>query len=425
MPFLLSSGSRKKKSYIQNEEDAEESARRREMIKQKLYADHMLGPDENDCDGYLERRVNSRSPIRRGLVRANSNRRVQAPNYIDPSGSLRQTQSNGGNVRAPPRRAYSEQNGRKSPGGVRAVPPLPPRRTNSFRSDSENPLPESPIAPKGNARFSMAPHPNMQRQPRTFQRMSSRKSLQDEEEEEEGEMMLAPASQRRPPPRRRRATVSAQTIEKHADSAMRFGGPRRAQSHYPGSRSPRSVASIGMMDNNLDFSDHSKSSRDCSQKSVRRGIFRHRSGQSDEASECSSTGRSSSFFRKVKRNNTSSLKKSSQMDSSDHTSDSQKSWFTNGSGVRSKEEIYNTALSRAKERQAIKNAQNYLRNNGAGSESIAHHPGRVTLSEQLSRLPPANDDSDDDYEEDDEGAEGKSIFSSIIQKIEDIYDDCS
>jgi len=238
--------------------------------------------------------------------------------------------------------------------------------------------------------------------------------------------MLAPASQRRPPPRRRRATVSAQTMEKHADAAMRFGPPRRAKSHYPGgSRSPRSVTSLGMMDNNLDFSDHSRSSRECSQKSVGRGLFRRRSGQSDIASEGSSTGRSPSFFRKVKRTNSSSLKKSTQMDSSDHTSDSQTSWFTNGSGTRSKEEIYNTALSRAKERQAIKNSQNYSGNNDTGPESTAHHPGRVTLSHQLSRLPRANDDSDDDYEEDDEGTEGKSIFSSIIQKIEDIYDDCS
>jgi len=110
------------------------------------------------------------------------------------------------------------------------------------------------------------------------------------------------------------------------------------------------------------------------------------------------------------------------MDTSDHTTESQKSWFTIGSGTRSKEDIYNSARHRVNERQAIKNAQNYLRDSSR-SDSIGSHNGKISLSEQLSRLPPAND-SDDEYEED-EGTESKSIFSSIIQKIENIYEDCS
>ncbi len=346
MPFLSSSRSRKKKSYL-HDEGTEESARRREMIKQKLYAEHMIDPDE--CDDYLEQRLGSRSPVRRGIQRASSNRRIQAPNYVDPSGSLRTTQD-----RKPPRRAFSEQNGRKVPGGSRALP----QRTNSHEL---SPMSTS----RGEARFSMASHPTMQRQPR---RMNSRYGNQptsyDEGEGEEGEMMLAqssPVGRRRPAPR-----------------------PRRT-------RSPRSVESIGM-ENSLDrHSDHSKSSKENSQKSFGRGVFRRKS-----------------------------LSNKHQMDNSDHTSDSQKSWFTSGSaGTRSKEDIYNSALHRAKERQALKHNQAYLRSTG-GSPSIATHDGRVSLSEQLSKLPPANDDSDDDYDEDDE--ESPSIFGSIISKIESIYD---
>ena len=230
--------------------------------------------------------------------------------------------------------------------------------------------------------------------------------------------MLTPVSQRRPPPRRRRATDSSQTLQRNADAAMRFGPPRRVKSHYPGGHSPKSVAQIGMMDTLDDYSEHSKSSIDCSEKSSRRGLFRRKSGHSSENDDAPPS--SSSFFRKVKRNNSSSLKKVSGMDSSDHTSESQKSWFTSGSG-RSKEDIYNSARHRANERQAIKNAQNYLR----GGDSIGNHNGRITLSEQLSRLPPANDSDDEYEEEEDEGTESKSIFSSIIQKIEDIYEDCS
>lgn len=389
MPFLRSSSSRKKKSYIHD--DAEESARRREMVKQKLYAEHMLGDEEHEED-YLERRLNSKSPVRR-LSRANSSRRIPAANYIDPSGSLRQLPPSSGQFRAPPRRAYSEQNGRKTVNGMRPVAPLPPRRTSSFTNTSDELSTESPLTP---TRFSMAPHPNHQRQPRISPRVSSRLNMQDEDDGEEGEMALPPVSQRRPPSRRRRATDSSQTLQRNADAAMRFGPPRRVKSHYPGGMSPKSVASIGMMDTLDDFSEDSRSSKDCSDKSTRRNVFRRRSGES--------------------------LKKTSKLDISEHTTESQKSWFTIGSGTRSKEDIYNSARLRVNERQAIKNAQNYLRDSSR-SDSIGSSKGKISLSEQLSRLPPAND-SDSEYEED-EGTESKSIFSSIIQKIENIYEDCS
>ena len=58
MPFLRSTGARKKKSYIND--DAEESARRRDMIKQKLYAEHMIDGDD-ECDDYLHQQLDSRS----------------------------------------------------------------------------------------------------------------------------------------------------------------------------------------------------------------------------------------------------------------------------------------------------------------------------------------------------------------------------
>ena len=422
MPFLFSSGSRKKKSYIHNDDDAEESARRREMVKQKLYAEHMIDGDEDDCDDYLERRLNSRSPARRNSRRNSSIRRVAAPSYVDPSGSLRATSHNSVQFRGPPRRSFSEQNSRTTIGAMqRSAPRRPPPRSHSFANDTDNHLDEFVVTPNNNPRFSMAPHRPVRRQSRISQRTSSRRGshVQGEEEDDNGEMMLVTGNQRKPPPRRRRNSVTVQTLESNADAATRIGPPRR-KSHYSRSRSPESVTSIGMTENNFDFSEHSKSSKDCSEKSFCRGLFRRKSGNWDEDEE-SSTDRSSSFFGKIKRRNSSSLKISTKIDTSDHTLDSR---FTSGSSTRSKEDIYNSAVHRAKERQAIKNAQNCMRNNG-GSESFGNHPGRLTLSEQLSRLPPAND-SDDDYDEDeDDGTESKSIFSSIVSKIENIYDDLS
>lgn len=241
----------------------------------------------------------------------------------------------------------------------------------------------------------------------------------DEDEDGIGDQMMTPLAQRRPPPRRRRATVAEQSLQKNADAAMRFGPPRRVKSHYPGGRNPRGVGTLGMIDTGMDTSDHSNVSKDSSDKGVfrGRGLFRNKSGQSDDTDQTvSSSERSSSFFRKVKRSNSSSMKRS-PLDTSEHTTESQKSWFTNGSGSRSKEEVYNSAVRRVKERQAIQNAQNYLRGN---------QPGRMGLSEQLAALPPANDTSDDEYDEvEEDDAESKSIFSSIISKIEKVYDDCS
>ena len=180
----------------------------------------------------------------------------------------------------------------------------------------------------------------------------------------------------------------------------------------------------------MDTSEHSYVSKDTSEKGTRRGLFRRKSDDSNATEDtASSSDRSNSFFRNLKRSN-STLKKSPSDQlpkTSDHTSDSQKPWFTSGSGGKSsdrrKEEIYNSAVQRAKERQASKKAQNYAGNNSGNNKSINSHSRRISLSEQLSALPPAND-SDNEYDEIDEG-ESKSIFSSIIQKIENIYDDCS
>lgn len=423
MGFLRSSGNRKKKSYIHD--DAEESARRRDMIKQKLYAEHMMDSDDEN-DDYLEKQLGPRSPVRRlSPHNSQSSRRVTVlPNYIDPSGSLRNSPPSSGHFRAPPRRAYSEQNGRKT---LNRPPPLPPRRTNSFANGSDEFSQGSSPSPPSrgkNARFSMAPHPvhPSRRDPRMASRLANRNynNAQDSEDDEDedgiGEQMMTPLAQRRPPPRRRRATVAEQSLQKNADAAMRFGPPRRVKSHYPGGRNPRGVGTIGMIDNGMDASDHSNVSKDSSDKGVfrGRGLFRNKSGQSDDTDlTVSSSERSSSFFRKVKRTNSSSMKRS-PLDTSEHTTESQKSWFTNGS-ARSKEEVYNSALRRVKERQAIQNAQNYLRGN---------QPGRMGLSEQLAALPPAND-SDAEYDEVEDDAESKSIFSSIISKIEKVYDDCS
>jgi hypothetical protein len=181
------------------------------------------------------------------------------------------------------------------------------------------------------------------------------------------------------------------------------------------------------MDNGIDTSEHSYVSKDTSENGTRKGLFRRKSGDSDATEDtASSSERSTSFFRNLKRSN-SFLKRSTPDQlpkTSDHTTDSQKTWFTSGSGGkhsdRRKEDIYNSAVHRAKERQAIKNAQNDL---GSGNKNINSHSRRISLSDQLSALPPASD-SDNEYDEIDEG-ESKSIFSSIIQKIENIYDDCS
>lgn len=434
MPFLaLTSGTRKKKSYIHD--DAEESAKRREMIKQKLYAEHMIDDEEEDY--YLERQLSSKSTARRvspgPLSRSHSNDRLRVPanpNYIDPSGSLRK----------PPRRSISESTGRPGHTMQRVSPRHPPRRTRSIDSPLSSPNPVTPPSNR-NPRFSMAPHPTGRRcsppQISPLERASSRRGGNfhnddiDESDEEDdggefGEEIVTPLSQRRPPTRRRRATVASQSIQKSAEAAMRFGPPRRVKSYYPGGMTPRNTLRL---DHNhsppsgkgsLDSSDHSYVSKDSSTKGGRRGkgLFRHRSGDSNATEDtASSSDKSSSFFRKVKRSN-SFLKKNSSLNTSEHSYEShkshksQKSWYTSGGTSQNS----GGARSANVDQDPNKNAQNYLQNS-----TIA---GRNTLAEQLSRLP-QSDDSDDEYDEIDDETESKSIFSSIIQKIEDIYDDCS
>jgi len=130
------------------------------------------------------------------------------------------------------------------------------------------------------------------------------------------------------------------------------------------------------MDDGIDTSEQSYVSKNTSEKGTRRGLFRRKSNDFNATENmASSSDRSNSY----------------------------------------------NAVHRAKGRQASKNAQNYM---GSGNnKNINSHSKQISLSEQLSALPPAID-SDNEYDEIDEG-ESKSIFSSIIQKIENIYDDLS
>jgi hypothetical protein len=84
------------------------------------------------------------------------------------------------------------------------------------------------------------------------------------------------------------------------------------------------------------------------------------------------------------------------------------------SSNRSREDIYNSAVLRAKQRQKQKNLDRYHH----------HHPENNSLSAFMASsssnyFPNHSDVEDDDDEEE------KSIFSSILQKVEKIYDDCS
>lgn len=186
----------------------------------------------------------------------------------------------------------------------------------------------------------------------------------------------------------------------------------------------------------LDISNHSNKGEKGGFR--RGGLFRRKSGNSDDTEDtASSSDRSSSFFRSVRRTNSASMKRSisslkpslkksnnstpllsSLTTKSDHSTDSQ---YTSGGNSRNsappelqsdrrKTELYNSAIQRAKERQALKRNRN--------------HPN---LSEQLSKLPSSTAEGKAEYdfiiEDDDKGDKG--IFSSLISKIEDIYDDCS
>lgn len=226
---------------------------------------------------------------------------------------------------------------------------------------------------------------------------------------------------------------------------MRFGPPRKIKSYYPGANKPKNinfhVNPMGINKNDsLDISDHSSKGE---KGGFRRGrLFRKFSGNSDDTEDtASSSDRSTSFFRAVrrtksanqkpaissrlktslKRNDTSTPLLSSLASQSDHSKGSQlsqTSWFTSGGNTlksapgelpnqRRKNEIYASAVQRAKERQAMK------RDNS-------------TLSEQLTNLPRSGNNGNAEFDliSEDDDKEGKSIFSSLISKIEDIYDDC-
>ena len=411
MPFLKSStGQRKKKSYFHD--DTEESAKRRGMIKEKLNAQHMMmHEDDDDVDDYL-RRVAPTSPVRRS-------RKMQvggaSPNYIDPSGPLRK----------PPRRTHSESTSRTSLSNSKRGPLRTPRRSMSHTSDVSDLSNQSPLSttPRGNTRLSMASRSSeslvsqspesrasqsLQSRLPPLRRASSRMSSHnnnnnnsrvdedDEDESETGEEKLSPLGQRRPPRRRRRNTVSTQSLQKSADAALRFSPPRRIKSYYPGGHLPRNIATMNM-DDGIDTSEQSYVSKNTSEKGTRKGLFRRKSNDFNATENmASSSDRSNSYYQNLKRSN-STLKKLPS------------------------DQLPKTSLHRAKGRQASKNAQNYM---GSGNnKNINSHSKQISLSEQLSALPPSND-SDNEYDEIDEG-ESKSIFSSIISKIENIYDDLS
>merc|ERR1712176_946278 len=167
----------------------------------------------------------------------------------------------------------------------------------------------------------------------------------------------------------------------------------------------------------------------------RRGLlFRKFSENSDDTEDtASSSDRSTSFFRAVrrtksanqkpaissrlmaslKRNEASTPLLSSLTSHSDHSKASQlsqKSWFSSGGNTlksapselpnhRRKNEIYSNAVQRAKERQALKRA-----NSG--------------LSEQLTNLPRSGNNDKAEFElfSEEDDKESKSIFSSLISK---------
>lgn len=96
----------------------------------------------------------------------------------------------------------------------------------------------------------------------------------------------------------------------------------------------------------------------------------------------------------------------------------------NNHNHRSREDIYNSALQRAKQRQEMKN-QEKIRNNATDSSNNdyheKYHPENAPslLSAHLSAAKHLHDNESEEEDED------KSIFSSIIRKVEKMYDECS
>jgi len=315
----------------------------------------------------------------------------------------------------------------------------------------------------------------------------------DENESESSDDVPSPIPPRRPHPRSRRATVATQSLQQSADAVMRFGPPRKVKSYYPGANKPKNKNfHMKTIDKNesLDISNHSNKggkgsfrrggiftidkneSLDISNHSNkggkgsfrRGGLFRRKSGDSDGTEDtASSSDRSSSFFRPVRKTNSASMKRSmsslkplsslkptlkrnntstpllsSFTSKSNHSAGSQNSRFTSGGNSnhstgsqnsrftsggnslnsappelqsdRRKNVMYKSAVQRAKARQAMK--LNRI------------HPNS---SEQLSELPSSTAEGKAEYDfiiqDDNKGDKG--IFSSLISKIEDIYDDCS
>ena len=135
-----------------------------------------------------------------------------------------------------------------------------------------------------------------------------------------------------------------------------------------------------------------------------RGVFRYRSGSSKDSFDTAPTpkerskDRRNSFFRKVSKTRSGNRKHQPLSNNSDHSQGTYGTYntkYTTQSAPepkRGKDEIYKSALKRAKERQANKQARDYM-----SDERINSRP--CGLGAQLSALPKANSDSE--YEDED------------------------
>lgn len=436
MPFLSLNSSRhknKKKSYLKGSRD--ESNKRRDLVKQKLLsADNMM---EDADDYYLERRFAPMYPAHQQPVvnpmNPSRNRRT-SPNYVDPSGSLRN----------PPRRSKSDDEVPRAR-NRRTTPPLPPKRSKSFDNDedyfginmqhSPGRINQSPGRRPRESPVSVATRRSLDEYVDSDAESSDESScdLSSSEEFFDSREKEAERRPRRPAPR----NSSAGQLRNKADGAMR--PPRRVKSNRYSPQHPdrktierterRDMSSRSNSGKNL-IADENNIRRD-------RGVFRYRSGSSKDGYRSGSSKdsfdaaptrkerskeRSNSFFRKVSRTRSGNRKHQPLSNNSDHSQGTYGTYntkYTTQSAPepkRGKDEIYKSALKRAKERQANKQARDYM-----SDERITSRPSG--LGAQLSALPKANSDSE--YEDEDAATESKSIFSSIIQKIENIYDDCA
>mmetsp|Transcript_5398 Transcript_5398/g.15672 ORF Transcript_5398/g.15672 Transcript_5398/m.15672 type:complete len:378 (-) Transcript_5398:90-1223(-) len=374
-PYILGTNrGRKKKSYINNEAEGAMSSERRDMIKRKLYANHMMDDnrdrdhDKHDNDGF------------------------------DYLASLRLSSTSSSHARHNQKPQKSSR-------------PKPVSRIRSLES--------SVVITGSSCRMdrgrSLAPALSTNAKGRCYDHLNEQHPLRARQIGRRRTMDLAetPASSEETEKPKRRFSLSPGRL-------CRKNNPNRAS---------RKAATAGReleTETESEASSPPSSPRSPSQRS--RSHSPHSLRQHVEKTKAATRGDSNPTMprpRLLRRNSLSRCNNNTNNNTNEHLSLDSSQHSAVSMGERSREDIYNSALRRAQERKAMKLHPRGVHKRKAAVPQTAPQTTALSLGAQLSSLNNHSDEESDDDDDDDDDTENKSIFSSILRAVENIYDECS